>query len=182
MSDHVTRLLEALRPSDAESVEALYNAVYDELCAIANKAFGRERVNHTLQPTALVHEAYMRLVDQKGGYQNRSQFFAVAGEFVRRVLVDHARAKARLKRGGDYERVPITIMAAEKELDLLALNEALDDLRREDERLAKLVDMRFFAGLTLTEAASALDMSERAAYRHWSYAKSRLHEALYDGE
>lgn len=165
------------------SAEQLLPLVYDELRKLAASKIAQERPGHTLQATALVNEVYLRL--QNGGaeqrWSNRGHFFAAAAEAMRRILVDAARRKKRQKRGGEQVRHDVEaleIAAPELREDLLALDEALDKLARTDEAAAKLVNLRYFAGLTLPEAAKALAISPRTAHRLWVYARAWLHQEL----
>jgi RNA polymerase sigma-70 factor, ECF subfamily len=182
-----TRLLN--RASDGEIAAAadLLPMVYDELRALAEHFFRNERDSHTLQPTALVHEAYMRLVDQKSiEWKSRNQFFAVAAKAMRNILVDHARAKGRLKRGGEWQQVTMNAVEAtmsfggveDEELDMERLNAALEELAALDERKARLVELRFFAGLSEKDAAEVLDIARSTASEHWRMARAWLHRAM----
>jgi len=141
-----------------------------------------ERTDHTLQATALVHEAYMKLVgDRDVSWQNRAHFFAAAAEAMRRILIDHARKRKSEKRGGGMARVPITVvdLAAESDPDqILALEEALAQLEREDPRAAKIVNLRFYAGLSVEETVEATGLSKRTVMREWAFARARLVELL----
>jgi len=174
----VTRIL---RAGEVEHGELL-PLVYDELQDIAKQRMRKERVGHTLQATALVHEAYMKLVgDQKLAWDGRRQFYAAASEAMRRILIDHARRAKSQKRGGDQERV--TLGAREARVDLAAeeavlLHDALDKLEQEDERAAAVTRLRFLSGLSVEETALALDLSVRTVAREWTYARARLFELL----
>ncbi|QDU65109.1 ECF-type sigma factor [Engelhardtia mirabilis] len=158
--------------------------VYDELHGMARRQMGRERSDHTLQATALVHEAYMRLVgDVEMDWKGRGHFFGAASQAMRRVLVDHARKVGSAKRGGDRARVSISVDRVEQELEndsVLALDEALTTLEAEDPRAAEVARMRYFAGLEVREVALALDISERTVAREWAYARARLAELIGD--
>ncbi len=178
----LTKLLENAANGDAHSLNQLYDQVYAELRAIAAHKMAAARDGHTLQPTALVHEAYLRL---GGGepfqFENRAHFFAAAAEAMRRILVDSARHKRQLKRGGDLERVEWheTRIAAPVEDDkLLLVNEALDALAREDPLKAEVVKLRYFVGLKHQEIADALGVSEPTIRRHWAVARVRLFELI----
>jgi RNA polymerase sigma factor (TIGR02999 family) len=179
MSD-ATRLIEAAVAGDPKAAADLLPLVYDELRALAAAKLGAERPGQTLQATALVHEAYLRLVGGAvgdPGWENRSHFFAAAAESMRRILVDAARRKASEKSGGDHGRVDLADAdpaAPEVDVDLLALDEALDRLARHDSRKAELVKLRFFAGLTNDQAAAALGISPSTADNDWAYARSWL--------
>ena len=178
----LTKLLGNAAGGNAHSLNQLYDQVYAELRAIAAHKMAAERPGHTLQPTALVHEAYLRL----GGaellkFENRAHFFAAAAEAMRRILVDSARRNAQLKRGGNQERVELreTRIAAPVEDDkLLLVNEALEVLTREDPLQAEVAKLRYFVGLTHQETAEALGVSEKTARRHWAVAKVRLFELM----
>ena len=163
-------------------MERLVAAVYPELRAIAASYLRRERPGHTLQPTALVNEAYMRLVDQRRvTWQNRAHFFSVAASLMRRILVDHARAKRAEKRAGSYTRVTFDdarVPAAERDVDLVALDDALSDLAAKDPELARLVELRYFAGLTTKETAEVLGVSTSTVEREWVAARAWLYRAL----
>jgi RNA polymerase sigma factor (TIGR02999 family) len=182
MSD-ITRLLEAAAGGDRKAAAELLPLVYDELRQLAAVRMAAEATDHTLNPTALVHEAYLRLVGPADGlrWDGRGHFFAAASEAMRRVLVDYARNRNRLKRGGGQRRVDLdrlTDLAAATDDDLLELNDALDQLAQVYPAAAELVKMRFFAGMTLTEAAGALGLSERTADRYWVFARTWLADAL----
>ena len=179
--DDVTRLLHELG-KDPAAAESLIPLLYAELRALAGKQMRSEREGHTLQPTALVHEAYMRLVGgQPVRWQDRAHFFAVAAGTMRRILVDHARRQGTAKRGGGRHRVTLHEgLAAEDEgeVDVLALEEALVRLREVDERAARVVELRFFAGLEIEEAAEVLDVSAGTIKRDWRFAKAWLAREL----
>lgn len=183
MSD-VTHLLDAIQRGDALASEQLVPLVYDELRRLAAQKLAHEAPGHSLQATALVHEAYVRLVDSEPAptWQNRGHFFAAAAEAMRRILVEHARRRRRLRHGGDRKRVPLDKIDAaelpERDDHLLALDEALAALAREDAVVAQVVKLRYFAGLTIEQTAEALELSVRTANRHFAYAKAWLFEAL----
>jgi RNA polymerase sigma factor (TIGR02999 family) len=182
---NATLLLARARAGDDRAVEQLLPLVYDELRRLAGGYLRRERPGQTLQATALVHEAYLRLVDPDGAarWNSRGHFFAAAAEAMRRILVENARRKRRLKRGGDRRRIdldqlrPVADSAPD---DLLALDEALTRLAARDPRRAELVQLRFFAGLTMPEAARALGLSLATAERHWTFARTWLYAELSD--
>ena len=178
----VTKLLGKAAGGDAHSLNQLYEQVYAELRAIAVQKMASERPGHTLQPTALVNEAYLRLGSSKGfKFENRAHFFTAAAEAMRRILVDNARRHSQLKRGGNHERVEFceTRIAAPDEDDkLLLVNEALDDLAREDPMKAQVVKLRYFVGLKHQEIADALGVSEPTIRRHWAVARVRLFELI----
>jgi RNA polymerase sigma factor (TIGR02999 family) len=181
----VTRILLDIEQGDPEAPERLLPLVYDELRKLAAQRLAQERPGQTLQATALVHEAYLRLVDPDGAARrnSRGHFFAAAAEAMRRILVENARRKRRLKRGGDRRRIdldqlrPIADSAPD---DLLALDEALTRLAARDPRRAELVKLRFFAGLSMPEAARALGLSLATAERHWTFARTWLYAELSD--
>lgn len=188
-----TRLLQ--RASDGEIAAAadLLPLVYDQLHALAEAYFRNERDNHTLQPTALVHEAYLRLVDQSSiEWKSRNQFFVIAAKVMRNILVDHARMRNRMKRGGDGQWQEVTLLAVEqslaehgrsqRQLDMQVLDEALAKLARMDERKASLVELRFFAGLSEVDAAEVLGISRTTASEEWRMARAWLHRELKAGD
>jgi RNA polymerase sigma factor (TIGR02999 family) len=182
MSD-VIRILADIERGDRQAAAELLPLVYDELRRLATSRLAREAPGQTLQPTALVHEAYLRLVggDPDKAFDGRGHFFAAAAEAMRRILIDRARARHRQKRGGGGQRVPFDLEALLAEPpadDLLALDEALNALAGEDPAAAALVQLRIFAGLTLREAAVAMGVSRSTADRDWSYARAWLCEAL----
>jgi RNA polymerase sigma factor (TIGR02999 family) len=186
MSD-VTQILSAAARGDPHAAGQLLPLVYDELRKLAAAKLAQERPGQTLQPTALVHEAYLRLVGT-GGEQHwggRGHFFAAAAEAMRRILVDNARRKRRPKHGGDRRRVDwdeACVRADSPSDDLLALDEALDALAKEDPAKAELVKLRFFGGLTMSEAAEVLGVSPATAERYWTYARTWLYARLQDAE
>lgn len=182
----ITRLLEGASSGDDGAAERLLEAVYEELRGLAANRIARERPGQTLQATALVHEAWMRLaVDEQEDWKSRGYFFAAAAEAMRRILVERARAKGRIKRGGDLERVEIETaepIQLPRSLDLLALDEALEKLAAEDPAKAKLVELKYFTGLTLEQAAMALGISASTADRHWAYARAFLFHEVQKGD
>lgn len=177
----VTALLLAWSDGDDAARSRLFEAVYDELRRLARNRMRGERPEVSLAPTALVHEAYLRLIDQQRvRWQNRSHFFAIAGHVMRRVLVDHARARAAAKRGPDL-RIPlddVDIAAAATDVDVLALDAALDKLAAQDPRQSEMVELRFFAGLTVDETAAALGVSPVTVKRDWAFARAWLFREL----
>jgi RNA polymerase sigma factor (TIGR02999 family) len=182
MSD-VTWILSAIEQGDPLASEQLLPLVYDELRKLAATKLAHEKPGQTLGATALVHEAYVRLVDvdKAQEWDSRGHFFAAAAEAMRRILVDRAREKGSAKRGGTRKRLDIDAvdLAAKASPDqLLAIDEALAKLAREDPSAAKLVELRYFAGLTVDEAGKALGISTATAYRHWNYARAWLHGEL----
>jgi RNA polymerase sigma factor (TIGR02999 family) len=185
--DEASRLISGLERGDPQAAERLLPLVYDELRRLASRWLEREAPGQTLQATALVHEAYLRLVvgDPDRCWDGRAHFFAAAAEAMRRILVDRARDRRRLKRGGGLERVDLDLDSVPLDApgdDLIDLDEALTDLGREDPLCARLVALRFFAGLTQAEAAEALGLARRTADRHWAYARAWLYERLRRGE
>lgn len=180
----VTTLLAKAAGGDAHSLNQLYEQVYAELRDIAVRKMASERPSHTLQPTALVHEAYLRLGGaEQSKFENRAHFFAAAAEAMRRILVDSARRHSQLKRGGGQERVELNetrIAAPVEDEKLLLVNEALDDLAREDPVKAEVVKLRYFVGLKHQEIADALGVSEPTVRRHWAVARVRLFELIAD--
>ncbi|MEO8430800.1 MAG: ECF-type sigma factor [Acidobacteriota bacterium] len=177
----VTALLRDWSGGDRDAVERLLPLVYGELRRHAAHLFRRERSDHTLQPTAVVHEAWLRM-PPSGPWSNRSQFFAVAGRLMREVLIDHARRRAAAKRGGGATRLAfdgeVETPAGEKGVDLLALDEALERLDAVDQRQARVVELRYFAGLSIEETAEALAISPATVKREWQMARAWLREAL----
>jgi RNA polymerase sigma factor (TIGR02999 family) len=176
----VTKLLQAWGEGDATARDRLLPFIYQELRSRAAGRLRRERPDHSLKPSDLVHETYLRLRDQNAAWQNREQFFAVASHLMRRILVDHARARATAKRGRGMRVTLVDGLAAQKpfEPDLLDLDEALEELAAIDERQARLVELRFFGGLSLDEAAEVLDTSRATAKRDWAMAKGWLYNRL----
>jgi RNA polymerase sigma factor (TIGR02999 family) len=181
----VTRILSAIEQGDPKAADELLPLVYDELRQLAARRLAREKPGQTLQATALVHEAYLRLVGaQDPGWDGRGHFFAAAAQAMRRILVDAARRKASVKGGAGRERLPLLEDPAATEDDaddLLTLDEALSGLAEADPLAARLVQLRYFAGLTTDQAAEALGLSVRSAYSTWSYARSWLRRAIRDG-
>jgi RNA polymerase sigma factor (TIGR02999 family) len=181
----VTRILSAIVQGDQHAAEQLLPLVYDELRKLAAQKLAKEKPGQTLQATALVHEAYIRLVDteQVAHWNSRGHFFAAAAEAMRRILVEHARRRTALKRGGGCQREELdesNIAAPERSEDLLALNEALEKLAEADKQSAELVKLRFFAGLTMDQAAEMLGISVRNAHYVWDYARSWLRREMSD--
>ncbi len=175
--DAVTRILSAIEQGDPSAAEHLLPLVYDELRKLAAAKLAQEKPGQTLQATALVHEAYLRLVgsETQRTYRDRSHFFASAATAMRRILVDNARAKRSDKRGGVRHRQPLEDVAAPSpDTELLALHEALDQLATEDPLKAQLVELRYFAGLTGNQAADVLGISPSTADRHWVFARAWL--------
>ncbi len=188
MSD-VTGILTAIRQGDAFATDQLLLLVYDELRKLAAQKMAQERPGQTLQATALVHEAYLRLLDGDAAKQwdSRGHFFAAAAEAMRRILIEQARRKKSLRRGGEFERIELDAViapaiakesAAQTSQDYLALDEALTKLAEVDPDAATLIKLRFFAGLTVDEAAEALGISSRTAKRNWAFARAWLQREI----
>jgi len=179
----VTRILNAIERGDAEAINTLLPAVYEELRQMADRKLLNEGPGHTLQATALVHEAYLRLVGSPDdGWPSRTYFFGAAAEAMRRILVEHARKKSSKKRGGDRNRVDFAsadVMAEESPDDLIAMDEALAKFSRVDPLKAEVVRLRFFAGLSFEQVAGILDISPATARRHWNYARAWLYGRIY---
>ena len=177
-------MLIELSNGNAAVIEALLPVVYDELKKLAASYLRRERSDHTLQPTALVHEAYLKLVDQtRVSWQNRAHFFGIAAQIMRRILVDHARRHHADKRGGAFQKLQLDEKidkAVEISGELIRLDEALNDLAKSDAPLAKLVELRYFSGLTFEEAAEVLGISVITAKRHWKLARAWLYDRMTD--
>jgi len=181
----VSQLLVEWRNGDQEALDRLMPLVYDELRRIAGRYMNRERSEHTLQTTALVNEAYLRLVDQKNvDWQNRAHFFAVAASVMRHLLVDHARARGRIRRGADPQQVSLdeaALISEQKGEEMIALDEALTKLAAIDERKVKIVELRYFSGLSAEETATVLGVSEITVKREWLKAKAWLYRELSPG-
>ena len=186
----LTRILSAIEQGDPHAAEQLLPLVYEELRKLAAQKLAQEKPGQTLQATALVHEAYLRLVDvdQVQHWDSRGHFFAAAAEAMRRILIDHARRKRRPKHGGDRKRVDLKRVDLNEALslseashdDLLALDEALEKLAHEEPAKAQLVKLHYFAGMSLEEAGLVLGISQRTAKRHWGYARAWLYAAISD--
>ena len=182
-SQHITQLLNQWSNGDAEVLDDLMPLVYKELRRQAAGYLRRERSDHTLQPTALINEAYLKLVDQRDvKWQNRAHFFAIAAQAMRRILVDYARERKREKRGGAAENLPIEeaafVVSKGKSIDLVALDEALTRLAKFDERQARVVELKFFSGLDIDETAAVLGVSNVTVRRDWNMAKAWLHQEI----
>ncbi|MGV3518095.1 MAG: sigma-70 family RNA polymerase sigma factor [Luteitalea sp.] len=179
---HVSRLVAQSAAGDAAAAAELFPIVYEELRRLAASALRRERTDHTLQPTALVHEAFLRLAETPGAsWENRAHFVAVAARVMRRVLVDHARGRNALKRGNGEIRVPlddVDVAAVGQDVDLVALDDALARLATLDERQARIVELRFFGGLSVPETAALIGASERTVKRDWQVARAWLTREL----
>jgi len=177
----VTQLLESMREGDQNAVNELTPLVYDELRRLAARQMSGERGSHTLQATALVNEAYMRLVGADISYQDRTHFFAVAARTMRRILVDHAKTRGRKKRGGDFAKVTLEeglVMSPEPDSDIMRLDDALKLLEEQDERKAKVIELHFFGGLTYDEIAKAVDVSPATVHRELRMGKAWLQREL----
>jgi RNA polymerase sigma factor (TIGR02999 family) len=190
--NEVTRILSAIEQGEARAADELLPLVYDELRKLAAQKLAQEKPGHTLQATALVHEAYLRLVgsdksapaNPRQQWDGRGHFFAAAAEAMRRILIDQVRTKKSHRRGGDRQREDIEhleIAAPEPSVDLLALDEVLERFQEIDELKARLVKLRYFAGLTIPQAAAVLGISTTTADRYWSYARAWLHAELGRG-
>jgi RNA polymerase sigma factor (TIGR02999 family) len=181
----VTRVLEAIQQGDPGAAEQLLPLVYDELRRLAAHKMANEAPGQTLQPTALVHEAWLRLGgDQQPVWQNRAHFIAAAAEAMRRILTDRARSKHRLRRGGDWQRVDleqVTVAMEDADETVLAVHEALDRLAARDPLKAEIVKLRYFVGMNHQEIATALGLAEPTVRRHWAYARSWLYAELKAG-
>ncbi len=183
--NEVTRILNAIEQGEPRASEELLPLVYDALRRLAAEKMAQESPGHTLQATALVHEVYLRLVDTEKAqkWDSRGHFFAAAAEAMRRILVNRARDKNRLKRRGERNRLDLDQLAVvdtASDDDLVALDEALEKLAQENKACAELVKLRFFAGLTLEEAAAALSIARRTADRRWAFARAWLYQTLND--
>lgn len=185
-AEEITGLLAAYGDGDSSALDALVPRVYETLLGIARRHLRRERPGHTLETTALVHEAYLALAGQSGlAPKNRLHFYAIASRLMRNVLVDHARGRAAAKRGGGAIKTSLDgreVAIAGRAEELLALDEALDRLAGLDERMARVVEVRFFGGLTLEETAELLGVSTMTVTRDWQKAKTWLHRFLHEGE
>lgn len=183
-SEGITQLLIDWGKGDQAALEQLMPLVYSELRRLATNYLRRERAGHTLQPTALVNEAYLKLIDQKNAkWQNRAHFFGISAQLMRRILVDHARQRQAAKRGGsEQQRLSITSAEAaaikQPEIDLLALNEALDELAEMDPQQGRIVELKFFGGLSIEETAEVLGISHATVERDWKVARAWLRRQL----
>ncbi len=180
---NITQLLLAWNDGNQEALDKLMPLVYEELHRQAARFLRRERSDHTLQTTGLIHEAYLKLVDQrKVHWESRTHFFAIAANLMRRILVDYARSKKRDKRGGDIVKLPLEeaelVAGKERGIDLIALDEALTRLEKIDERQARIIELRYFGDLTLEETAKALKISRTTVADDWAMAKAWLHREL----
>ena len=181
-SEHVTQLLMQLSGGDRAAVDELTPLVYHELKRIAGAQLRRERPGHTLQATALVHEAYLKLIDQRDvTWQNRAHFFGVAAQAMRRILLDYAKSRQRIKRGGEIHKTSLDealVVAEDRASDLVRIDEALTRLEALDARQAKVVELRFFGGLSVEETAEAIGVSAPTVKREWAMARAWLHREL----
>lgn len=182
----ITQWLSACHDGAPEALESLLPLVYDELHRQAVRFFGRERTGHTLQPTALVNEVYLRLINQHEiSWQNRAQFFGIAAQMMRRILVSHARARAAQKRGGGETRITLNegaAVAPERDVNVLAIDEALTKLANIDPEKSRMVELRFFSGLSVEETAQVMGVSPRTIDRQWQTAKAWLHREISASE
>lgn len=182
LDSDVTQLLRQVTKGEEGAEVRLIAVVYDELRRLARSYMRRENEYHTLQPTALVHEVYLRLVQQRSvDWKGRSHFFAIAAQMMRRVLVDHARARLRGKRGAGNRPIPLDevfVFAPERSLELVMLDQSLERLAQIDDRQCKVVELRFFGGLSVEETSEALGVSPKTVKRDWSMAKAWLHGDL----
>jgi RNA polymerase sigma-70 factor, ECF subfamily len=179
----ITQMLIELTEGNQDVVNLILPHIYDELRRLAGSYLRRERGNHTLQPTALVHEAYMKLIDQRNvKWQNRAHFFGIAAQVMRRILMDHARKHMAGKRGGNAEVLPleeeILVVSQDKNAELIALDDALEDLAKMDPQKAKVVELRYFGGLSIEETAEVMGISVPTVNRHWRMAKAWLFAQL----
>ncbi|MBL0921035.1 MAG: sigma-70 family RNA polymerase sigma factor [Phycisphaerales bacterium] len=181
----ITLLLHAAASGDRRDLDALMAAVYQDMRRLAMSHMDQERHNHTLQPTALVHEAYVKLLDQRRtDWKDRLHFFSIAARIIRRILIDHARAAAAAKRGGSITRISIgghDVAAPSRDVDLLALDEAMEELAQLDEQQARIVELRYFGGCTIEEIAELLELGKRTIDRQWQAARAWLYERLREG-
>jgi RNA polymerase sigma-70 factor, ECF subfamily len=177
----VTQLLIGYSKGERSALDEMLPLVYNELKRLASYYLNREREGHTLQTTALVHEAYLRLVDQQQvNWKNRSQFLGLAAQMMRRILVNHARDRAVQKRGGDAKRVSLSLVGSEDQpdVDLIALDQALTELSELDSRKARIVELKFFGGMTTEETAEVLEISTATVEREWMHARAWLYRAI----
>lgn len=181
----ITRLLEAAGEGDPRAAQKLLPLVYEQLRKAAQKQMAGERPDHTLQATALVHEAYLRLVgSHERTWENRAHFYVAATEAMRRILIEHARKRKRVKRGGDRQRIPLSSAYLAEEAcpeDIVSVDSAIRRLEERDSRMASIVRLRFFAGLGVEETAETLGLSDRTVRREWALARAWLHRELGQG-
>ena len=183
-SANTTQILRALRGGSLAAAEELQAVIYEEMRRIARAQMRGERKNHTLHPTALVNEAYLRLVESETDWESRAHFFGAAVRAMRQILVDHARRRGRIKRGGRRERVPLEEIepTAEDAEEMLALDDALVRLAASDARKARVVELKFFAGLTMEQIAELLGVSPRSVKRDWNFARAWLYREMFADE
>jgi len=185
-SAKVTRLLLEWGEGNQQALEALVPLIYKELRNLAHNFLYRERPGHTLQTTALVHEAYLKLIDQNDArWQNRAHFFAIAAQAMRRILIDSARKHAAAKRGGPQEKLSldeVADIALEPDINLLKLDEALHELAKIDPRQSRIVELRYFGGLTIEETAEVISVSPATVKREWMMARAWLHQEITESE
>lgn len=182
--NEITKLLVASRQGDEEALNKLLPLVYQELRRLAGHYLRRERPDHTLQPTALVHETYLRLIDQNVSWQNRAHFFGVAAQMMRRILVDHARSRLAAKRGSGGVKISLDDalnLSDERAGDFIALDEALERLAEFDQQKSKIVELRFFGGLSVEETAEVLGIGTATVTRQWKMAKAWLYQQVSQG-
>jgi len=180
-----TSLVRTVAEGDRLAADQLMTELYGEFRSLARRYLDREPSGHTLQPTALVNEVYLKLVDQtQVDWKGRTHFFAIGAQVMRRVLVDHARRKGRLKRGGDLRRaeVDVSLISARSAADVLAVHEAIEDLEKLDPRQARIVELRFFGGLSVAEVAEVLGLSRRTIEAEWTMIRAWLRRRLSDEE
>ncbi len=183
--NQVTTILAAIRHGDEEAADALLPLVYDRLRRLAQQMMAQEKPGQTLQATALVHEAYLRLLGDGAKWEDRRHFYAAAARAMRRILVERARRRGRIRHGGGRKRLPLSDADATvgpESVDLVAVDDALRRLEKEDPRVAEVVLFRFYAGLSVEDTAKALEISPRTVRRDWTYAKAWLLEAMSDDE
>jgi RNA polymerase sigma-70 factor (ECF subfamily) len=182
MATEVTQILQAVSAGDRSQAEQLMQLVYDDLRALARAQLGRDAANHTLAPTAVVHEVFIKLVDREDiDWRGKSHFYAVSAKAMRQILVDCAREKATQKRGGDRQRIPLAdgdALSADRDEDVLALDEALQLLAEIDEQRASIVEMRFFGGMNMKEVSAALGVPERTLGKQWAATRLWLRKHL----
>ncbi len=180
--NEITELLVAWSGGDKKALDELMQIVYEELRRLAHRQLAKERQDHTLQTTALVNEAYLKLVDQKRmKWQSRSHFFALSSQLMRRILVDYARSRQYAKRGGGASALPLDeglIVAPERAAEMIALDEALTELAKHDERKARIVELRFFAGMSIDETSELLGVSPGTVMKDWTLAKAWLQREM----
>ena len=182
-TNEITQILREWSEGSREAFDKLMPLVYDELHRQASRYLRRERPNHTLQTSALINEAYLKMIDQKEvAWESRTHFFAIAANAMRQILVDYARTKYRQKRGGELQKTDLDealmVVADEKNIDLIALDEALTRLEKVDKQQSRVVELRYFSGLSLEETADALHISRATAAREWAMARAWLHREL----